>query len=208
MTLTAWLALVAVCALGAASPGPSLIVVAGHAVTGSRAHGIACAGAHAVGVGLYALATVAGLAAVLAARPTIDAAIAGAGAAYLAWLGIGLLRSAGSPETATVATRVGWAGAARDGLAMALLNPKIALFFAAVFSQFVTPEGNWQHAVILCATATVIDGAWYSLVATVLTSGGWVERLRAGGVWLDRAMGALLLALAAWTALRVVTGNN
>ncbi len=207
MTLAAWLTLVAVCALGAASPGPSLAVVAGHAVAGSRAHGIACALAHALGVAVYALATVAGLAAVLAARPTIDAVIAGAGAGYLAWLGIGLLRTASSPEAASVRHRAGWAGAARDGLAMALLNPKIALFFAAVFSQFVTPEGGWQHAAILCATATVVDGAWYSLVATLLTSGGWVERLRAGSVWLDRAMGALLVALAGWTALRVVSGS-
>lgn len=208
MTLTAWLTLVAVCALGAASPGPSLVVVAGHAVTGSRARGIACALAHALGVGLYAMATVAGLAALLAAHPTVDAVITGAGAIYLAWLGIGLLRSSESPETAPVPTRTGWAGAARDGLAMALLNPKIALFFVAVFSQFVAPGHDWQRALILCVTAIAVDGCWYSLVAAVLTTGGWIERLRAGGVWLDRAMGLALLALAGWTALRVLTGSG
>lgn len=207
MTLAAWLALVAVCALGAMSPGPSLAVVAGHALRGSRAHGIACALAHALGVGVYAVATVAGLAAVLAAHPAIDAVIASAGAAYLVCLGVGLLRSRGSGETAGGPTRAGWAAAARDGLAMALVNPKIALFFAAVFSQFVGPADAWERVVILCATAIVVDGAWYSVVASVLTTGGWVERLRAGGLWLDRAMGVLLLALAGMTAVRVVTGS-
>lgn len=207
MTLASWSALLAVCALGAMSPGPSLAVVAGHALTGSRGRGIACAIAHALGVGVYAVATVAGLAAVLAAHPTVHAAIVAAGALYLVWLGMGLLRSAGAPETGPAPAGTGWAAAARDGLAMALVNPKIALFFAAVFSQFVGPADDWQRVAVLCATAIAVDGAWYSLVAAVLTTGGWIERLRAGGVWLDRTMGGLLLALAGATAIRVVTGN-
>lgn len=205
MTPAAWLSVAAVCALGAASPGPSLAVVVRHALGGSRARGVACALAHALGVGVYALVTAAGLAAVLVARPGLYRALALAGACYLAWLGVGALRRrGGAPATAAGATPGGIAAAARDGFAMALLNPKIAAFFLALFSQFVTPGTGATDAAILWATATVIDGAWYALVAVALTGSGAVARLRARGVLIDRASGVLLLGLAAWTAAQAV----
>jgi len=198
MTPSAWFSVATICVLGAMSPGPSLAVVVRHAVGGSRGQGVACALAHALGVGLYALFTVLGLAALMAAAPGLYRALAIAGALYLLWLGVGALRSAGSSATEDAgATRADFAGAARDGFAMALLNPKIAVFFLALFSQFVEPGAGWADTAVLWATATVIDGAWYCLVAVGLT-GARAERLRRRRGWIERVTGVVLVALGAW----------
>ena len=62
MELTVWLSLLFVCLLGAMSPGPSLAMVIRHTLGGGPLKGITCAWAHALGIGVYALVTLAGLA--------------------------------------------------------------------------------------------------------------------------------------------------
>ncbi|MDZ7809028.1 MAG: LysE family transporter [Arhodomonas sp.] len=89
MSLTAWFSLAAVCAVGAVSPGPSLAVVVRHSVRGSRTHGVAAALAHAVGIGVYALLTTLGLAAVVTADPLVWTrliALAGAARPWRGWV--------------------------------------------------------------------------------------------------------------------------
>lgn len=207
MTPGAWLSVAAVCALGAISPGPSLAVVVRHALSGSRARGIACALAHATGVGLYALVTVAGLAAVMLARPALYRALALAGALYLLWLGMEALRARGAVARATPGvTATGLGAAARDGLVIALLNPKIAAFFLALFSQFVTPGAGVRDGAILWLTAMAIDGAWYTLVALVLSRPGRIERLRRRRAWIERLTGIVLLAVGGWTLAHALAG--
>ena len=95
MSFSAWLSLVAICCLGAMSPGPSLAMVVRHTLGGSRAKGIVCAWAHSLGIGFYALVTLLGLAVVLKKAPVVFNGIAILGALYLAYLGIQALRSKG-----------------------------------------------------------------------------------------------------------------
>lgn len=200
MTPGAWLSVAAVCALGAISPGPSLAVVVRHTLSGSRARGIACALAHAAGVGLYALLTVAGLAAVMLARPALYRALAIAGALYLLWLGMDALRARGAwAHEAAAGTPMGLGGAARDGFVIALLNPKIAAFFLALFSQFVAPDSGVRDGTILWLTAMLIDGTWYTLVALVLSRPGRIERLRRRRAWIERLTGIALIVVGGWT---------
>lgn len=207
MTLTTWLSLVAVCALGAASPGPSLVVVARHSMTGSRLQGAACALAHAAGVGLYALLTVLGLAVVIANRPRLYLLLATAGACYLAWLGVQALRAPAKPAAASASGILpGWQAAARDGFAIALLNPKIALFFLALFSQFVGPAPGVLETAVLSLTAMGVDGVWYLLVALVLSGSAAIDGLRRRTRLFSVITGGVLLAVAGWTLARLWLG--
>ena len=61
MTLAMWLSLLVVCLLGAMSPGPSLAIMVKHALSSSRTHALVAAWSHALGIGIYAAATVVGL---------------------------------------------------------------------------------------------------------------------------------------------------
>ncbi|KXI24085.1 LysE family translocator [Photobacterium sanguinicancri] len=201
MTLSIWFSLFIICILGAMSPGPSLAVVAKHSLASGRLHGIVTSWAHAMGVGFYALLTLLGLAVVLKQSPTLFMAIGYAGAAYLAYLGVNALRSKGGIAAKLKAGETtSLFEAARDGLMISLLNPKLALFFLALFSQFVAVGTESVSRSIIVATPLLVDGLWYTLIAIVLSRPKVLEVLRTKAQWIDRLSGVVLILL----ALRVV----
>ena len=202
MPLSLWMSLAAVCAMGAISPGPSLALVLRHTLGGGRAPGIVAALSHSLGVGFYALLTVLGLGALVVRFPTLFQGLAWAGAIYLAWLGIKALR-AGKAATLEASGKVTTRRqAAREAMLVALGNPKLILFFIALLSQFVTPGMSPVAKALIVLTAMFIDGAWYVLVAVLLTQSRVLPWLQARAHWIHRITGMLLLAL----ALRVLTG--
>lgn len=205
MSFSTWLALAAVCTLGAMSPGPSLAVVIRQTVAGSRARGVVTGCAHAIGIGIYALLTSFGLAVLITSSPLVYRLLALAGAAYLLWLGAGALRSGGAMAAPTDGVASGdMLAAARDGFAISLLNPKIAVFFLALFSQFVQPGMSAATHALMSVTAMVVDASWYALVAIVLSRAGMLGVLRRHGRWIDWVTGVVLIALALLTVSQLV----
>ncbi|MGI2115226.1 LysE family translocator [Shewanella frigidimarina] len=196
MTLSTWLGLLAICCLGAMSPGPSLAMVVRHTLSGGRLHGVVCAWAHSIGIGVYALVTLLGLAAILKASPLIFNAIAIIGAIYLAWMGIQALGSKGGMQqklAAGEATSL-WV-AARDGLAISLFNPKILLFFLALFSQFVLAAQTTTGQALIVFTPLIIDGLWYTVIAFVLSHSAVLPKLREKAKLIDKLSGIVLILL-------------
>lgn len=203
MPMTLWLSLAAICALGAMSPGPSLALVLRHTIGGGRFSGMTAAIFHAFGVGFYALLTVWGLGALIAGFPLLFQVITWCGAAYLAWLGVKALGAGKASALQTNNTTVtSQRQAAREGVLVALGNPKLILFFVALLSQFVTPEMSVLAKAIIVLTAMLIDGGWYVLVAMLLSHSRVLPWLQRHAHWVNRITGALLIAL----AVRVVAG--
>jgi len=197
MSFLAWFSLLPVCLLGAMSPGPSLVVVVRHTLGGNRGNGIVCAWAHSIGIGFYALITLLGLAFLVKEAPLVFSGISIVGALFLAWLGIKALVSHGSFSSklekgeSTSAIQ-----AARDGLGISLFNPKILLFFLALFSQFVAEAQNLSGKITIVLTPLVIDGLWYTLVALSLSHPWVLPRLKRNAVVIDRLTGVALILLA------------
>lgn len=202
MSLMLWLSLLLICVLGAMSPGPSLAVVLRQTVSNSRGHGIAAGCAHALGVGLWAAMTVWGLALLVSRHELAYQLITWAGAAYLVWLGIGALRHAATPDIqAQRAGHESLLSAARSGLLISLLNPKLAVFFTALFSQFVSADQIWQDQVLMVLTATTVDGAWYSLVAVLFSQPRLLAWLRRHLKRVEQLTGVVLIGLAVRVAI-------
>lgn len=177
------------------SPGPSLAVVMRATLQGGRRAGVTAALAHGAGVGLYGLLTVTGLAVVLTQLPALYLAVQLLGAAYLIWLGVKSLRSnmqAATPD----ATYQSHRGAARDGFLVAFLNPKLAIFMLALFSQFLQPEFGTTLKALMALTVAVIDGVWYCLVAGLVSQPAFFARLRSSAGAIDTVFGVILIALA------------
>ena len=201
MTLTTWFSLVAICCLGAMSPGPSLAVVLRHTVSNGRVHGVITAITHAIGVALWALLTVWGLALLVVEWPLMYKFLTYAGAAYLMWMGIKALRSNGAGPLNVVPVAAPISEAARDGLMVSLLNPKLAFFFTALFSQFISAELLLVDKLIITGTASIIDVLWYILVVLALSHSKVLEKLQRRSAFIDKISGVVLLGL----ALRVLT---
>ncbi len=205
MSLFAWLSLLPICLLGAMSPGPSLAVVVRHTLGGSRGKGIVCAWAHSIGVGVYALITILGLAVLAKEAPMVFKGISVVGGLYLAWLGIKALRTKGGiSEKPAAGESTSAFQAARDGLAISLLNPKILIFFLALFSQFVAEAKNTWGQVAMVLTPLIVDGIWYTLVAFLLSHPLILPRLKKNASLIDKLTGAVLILV----AIRVLVTLN
>jgi threonine/homoserine/homoserine lactone efflux protein len=203
VNLATWLTVVSICALGAMSPGPSLVVVLRHTLAGGRAHGVVAAVAHGVGIGIYALLCISGLAFLVTELPPAYLALQWGGAAYLAWLGFKGLTAKGAPDGVLPEAQATHS-AARDGFAIAFLNPKVAVFFIALFSQVIGPETGPAARLGYAATAMFIDMGWYAVVAWLMSTPSWLARLRRNAVWFERLFGLILIGLAGrlvWQAL-------
>jgi threonine/homoserine/homoserine lactone efflux protein len=207
MTLGAWFSLALLCALGAMTPGPSLAVVLGNMLRGGRGAGLAAALAHGLAVGLYAVLTVAGLAALLTASPKLFALLQLAAAGYLVFLAGSALRqrAAMTPPTGGTISGKRLVMAARDGFMIAFLNPKLAVFMLALFAPFIAADQGLGAKALLVLTIGGIDALWYSTVVLVMVRSGLLEALERHTVFVGRIYAALLLGLAVFVASHAIS---
>lgn len=202
MELTAWVSLALICMMGAMSPGPSLAVVLKHTISGGRGNGVASSIAHGLGIAVYATLTVVGLALLIKETPWLFNVIKYAGVIMLLRLAYKALTSTASADKFdTERVSVSYKESFSDGFLIAFLNPKLAIFFLALFGQFVHAEATLQHNLILVGTVVSIDTLWYCLIAIVLSQSVFLEKLRARIHIVDKVMGIALLAIAARVAM-------
>lgn len=95
---------------------------------------------------------------------------------------------------------------ARDGFLIAFLNPKIAVFFLAIFSQFLSPEQGPAVRTGMAVLAWAIDTAWYIFATLVLTLPVIRQQLQQLGWRLDLAMGLGLASIALLLLLGMLSG--
>ncbi|AWT41767.1 MULTISPECIES: LysE family translocator [Streptomyces] len=178
-----------------ALPGADFTVVVRSALASRRA-GLACALGVACGLLLHTALAVAGVAAVLAAVPTLFRAVQLAGGAYVLYLGVRTLRtlraqSAGVTDRAEAAPRP-----LRQGFLTNALNPKAPLTFLSLLPQFV-PAGSAAvpRTLLLALIVVALALVWFPAVALL------VDRL---GRWLRRPKAARAVTLATGTALTLL----
>lgn len=193
-----WLLLASICALGAMTPGISLAVITRHTLHGGAQAGAIAGLTHALGVGIWAAATVAGMAVLFKRYPGLELAFSLLGALFLlwmAWKSWQASRQSQAPAHTSPPSNV-IHGAAWDGFAVAFLNPKVALFFLALFSQFLSSEMGQPARIQIALTAMIIDGAWYVLVALLLGRSRFLPWLREHHHWVERGTAVLLVVIA------------
>ena len=155
-----WLAFAAAAAVVIAIPGPTTLMVTGHAmISGTR---VALASLLGVALGDFtAIAcSVLGLGAVLAASAEAFTVLKWVGAAYLVYLGIKLWRAPAVPMGTVAAGQVGRRSMRRaiaESFWVTLLNPKGLLFFAAFLPQFIDPhQPTLPQVIVLALTFEVL----------------------------------------------------
>ena len=197
--LHALLTFIPVAALLTVTPGVSTaLVVRSAARDGHRAARVIILG-NSLAIFAWAVMAAVGVAAVVAASAEAYAVVKLAGAAVLIGLGLQALlrhRDVDETEPQERGTRL------RDGLVTGLANPKLGVFFAALFPQFV-PEGAplLPMALAMAATIVAMDLAYFSLLAWLVArarhafvQGQWGRRV-------ERLTGAVLVGLGVRLAL-------
>ena len=166
MAIGTWWLFVGVVFVIAGTPGPNMLHILQRSVQFGVARSTAAMAGCMTAVLLALVASAAGLGTVLVANPRAFDALRYAGVAYLLWLGVSSWRKASrvraddaaAPEPARVpALRL-----YRAALLTGLSNPKLIVFAAALFPQFMHADRPWLPQVaILVASFAVIEGGWY-----------------------------------------------
>jgi threonine/homoserine/homoserine lactone efflux protein len=184
------------------TPGPDTALTVRNTLMRGRFAGIGTALGASTGQMIWALATSAGLVALLLASEPVFNAFRLLGAAYLVWLGIQTLWAARSPGRRSVADRpealrpapsmlVGF----RQGLLSDLSNPKMAAFFASILPQFAPQgQGMLSSLVLLGLVFSIMTLAWLSLYAMVIAWAGETFRHSRAKRVIEGFMGAALIA--------------
>lgn len=188
------------------TPGPDTLYIVGRSTAQGWRAGATAALGICVGIFVHIAAAAIGLSAILAASATAFTAIKIAGAIYLVYVGISLLRSplarsgAGAPALAPAALRTVFL----QGFFTNVLNPKVALFFLAFLPQFVDPDAPSKAAAFLFLGALFnLNGTlWNLLVAwsSARVAGGAMQNARFAR-WFNRCVGGLLACLGLKLAL-------
>ena len=193
-----WFSVTLACLLGAMSPGPSLAVIGSVTLNQGRLAGMVSALAHGLAIAGFALLTALGLVVVMSGYALAFNFLQVAGCVYLLWMALKLLLAAPRPgsEILKLAVDSNWA-AARDGFLVALVNPKIIIFFTALFSQFITADTELWAKLVMAAIAGSVDMLWYMLVAVVISRPGMLIRYQSSSAWLNKVFGLVLLVIVA-----------
>ena len=206
MDINSILILAIVCASGAISPGPSLAVVIRNTITGGRAQGIMTGLGHGIGLTIYAFIAVMGLSSMLIGNQTLFVCVQIAGSFWLIWIGCNMILS--SPKEYSNKNVFSRKRGFVEGFMIAFLNPKILVFFVAVFSQFIHSELTNIDRTIIVMVAGVIDTFWYVFVAMLLAGSNFVDKIKKYSVWIDRFTGVLLIGLSLAIIIRMFSLNN
>ncbi len=204
-TLLHWTSFLVAAVVLNLAPGPDIAFIIGQTVRGGRRAGFAALGGIWLGAFGHVLLAAAGLSAILATSAVAFSIVKWAGAAYLLYLGIKALRSDGSGFIAeSTVTSPSAFPIFKQGVIVALLNPKVAIFFLAFLPQFVVEGAGPVWAQLFLHGSLIIVVAAFIEPPLILAGDKLTNSLRSNprfGLWLDRSLGAIFIGLGIRLAL-------
>ncbi|MET3896200.1 threonine/homoserine/homoserine lactone efflux protein [Devosia sp. UYZn731] len=184
-------------------PGMDMLFVLANALTGGRRAGLAATGGIMAGGVAHTIFGATAVGVLARSAPGLLSALVLVGAAYMAWIGITLMRTSITVDAVGRAnTRSQWV-AFRQGLVTCLLNPKAYLFTFSVFPQFIRPEYGpvWSQGLVIGVITVLMQLTIYGGLA--LAAGRSRDFLVASPqitIWIGRGAGLLFLVVAVFTA--------
>ncbi|MBS4084475.1 MAG: LysE family translocator [Rhizobiales bacterium] len=200
MSFNLYLAYLAACVVLVIVPGPTVTVIVANSLRyGARAGLLNVAGTQlglAVMIGIVIL----GLASLLEAIGWWFEVLRLAGAAYLIWLGIRLLRADGALDAPGHAPEPR-GGFFLQGFVVLMSNPKIIVLFGALFPQFIDPKGDYLGQVLLLGITAMVTAAVFDSIYAITAgrAGAALSRVRVR--LLSRISGGFLIGGGIWLAL-------
>ena len=183
-----------VCLLGAISPGPSMVVVINNAIFKNRYHGILTSLGHGIGIGLYALFAVLGIALIIKTNVTLFNGMKFMSIVFLIYLGIKSIAGVKNLDFNKKDLN-GVATSFLQGLSISLLNPKIFIWFLAIYSQFMSINNDIIFNICLILTASIVDAVWYITLTFLVTSKGALKFIKDKSILFQQLIGGVFILI-------------
>ena len=169
MTFITFVQVFTVCLLGAMSPGPSMAVVIHNAIFKGRYNGILTSIGHGIGIAVYATFAVLGLGLIIKTNIFIFNSLKILSIIFLILIGV---RSILTKEKLNIEKNDIKKNTVSflQGFSISILNPKIFVWFIAVYSQFMSANNQLLFDIYLISIAGIIDTCWYIILTLTVTT--------------------------------------
>jgi len=187
--------------LSGLSPGPDFFLVMKNSLSFGRRIGIATALGVASALFVHITYTILGFTYIIEKIPSIFIAIKIAGSLYLLWLGFHAIRSVKQNKEQTenevkINKDKNVKQGFREGFICNVLNPKAALFFLSIFSQFISADtASWVRWIYGTEIVLAV-GLWFTFISTVISYQRFRDYYERYSHWFDRCLGAILIYFA------------
>ena len=194
MSLIVFIQVFFVCLFGAMSPGPSMAVVINNAIFKNRYHGVLTSIGHGLGITIYAIFAVIGIGLIINTNILIFNGMKIISIMFLIYLG---LKAITNKEKVNFENKElsGRATSFFQGLSIAILNPKILVWFVAIYSQFMSKSNDFLFNTYLVLIAGVIDTCWYILLTIMATSDVALKYLKSKSDILQKLLGFIFIII-------------
>ncbi|TDP40659.1 threonine/homoserine/homoserine lactone efflux protein [Idiomarina aquatica] len=193
-----------------ASPGPDFAVVSRYALSFGRKAGYSVAAGIATGIIIHVAYSLVGVAVIIHQNDWVYLTLLAIGALYLGYIGLGAITAkpranVGDDVDAVKLPRkrrAFWVGFLTNGL-----NVKATLFFLTLFTTVISPTTPFSIKLGYGVYLTLATGAWFVFLTWLLTQPKVFKKLWPFSHWIDRLMGAILIALSLsllWEWLQLV----
>ncbi|MET8865700.1 LysE family translocator [Nonomuraea sp. NPDC004580] len=181
------------------TPGPDMLFVLGCGVRGGVRAGLLATAGIITGDALYIVAAAAGLAVLLTAFPVVFTVLRFAGAAYLIYLGVQMIRNRKkAPADEPAVSGMSGRRAFLNGVVSSMANPQTFTFMIAFLPQFIDPAAGpvWLQFAILGAILIALEFVADATVGVLAGKiGGWLHRRQAVRRRIDAATGSVFIGL-------------
>ena len=184
-----------VCLLGAMSPGPSMVVVINNAIFKNRYHGILTSIGHGIGIGIYAFFAVLGIGIAIETNLFLFNGIKILSVIFLIYLGAKSIISKTKLKFDKENYTKEGATSFLQGFSISILNPKILIWFVAIYSQFMSLDNDIIFNSFLVLIAGFVDGIWYFILSIIVTSKKVLGLIKFKLIYLNKIIGFLFIII-------------
>ena len=194
MTLITFGQVFIVCLLGAMSPGPSMAVVINNAIFKGRYNGVLTSIGHGIGITIYATFAVLGLGLIIESNLFIFNGLKILSIIFLIFIGITsiLNKEKLSLEKKDIKEN---AISFLQGFSISILNPKILVWFIAIYSQFMSTDNELIFTIYLVSIAGIVDACWYIILTFAVTTASTLSFFQTKSNIIQRVQGFLFIAI-------------
>lgn len=194
MTIFLFFQITFVCLLGAMSPGPSMIVVINNAIFKNKVNGIITSLGHGLGIGIYASFAVLGIGIVIQTNLMLFNLLKIISICFLFYMGIQAILKKNQLEFKQ--NNIAESGKSFfQGLSISILNPKILIWFIAIYSQFMSLNNDIYFNLWLILIASIVDALWYILLVNLVTLKGVHDQIKRNLQFMRKIIGFLFLLI-------------
>tara|TARA_B100001109_G_scaffold227972_1_gene202927 strand:- start:48 stop:662 length:615 start_codon:yes stop_codon:yes gene_type:complete len=194
MSLFIFLKVIAMCLVGAMSPGPSMVVVINNAIFKNRYHGIITSIGHGIGISIYAVFAVIGIGMIIKTDLILFNSIKIVSIIFLIYMGVKSIFNKKSIDFENKNFK-GGATSFFQGFAISILNPKIFIWFIAIYSQFMSEKNDFLFNAYLVITAGIVDSIWYIFLTILTTSSVSLNFVKKNNYVLNKITGYIFILI-------------